>query len=61
MLPNGIVGHLYGSFEGRRNDNFLLTESGLLDCLAHFAYHPRTDENTSVKDQYFQIFDDSAY
>src|SRR6202167_4670422 len=38
MLPNGIIGHLYGPFEGRRNDNILLTESGLLERLAQFAH-----------------------
>jgi nuclease HARBI1 len=61
MLPNGIVGHLYGPFEGRRNDNFLLTNSGLLDCLAHFAHCPETNENTPIEDQYLQIFGDPAY
>lgn len=38
MLPNGIIGHLYGPVEGRRNDNFLLTESTLLEALAEFAH-----------------------
>jgi nuclease HARBI1 len=61
MLPNGIVGHLYGPFEGCRNDNFLLTNSGLLDCLAHFAHCPETNENTPIEDQYLQIFGDPAY
>ena len=40
---------------------FLVDRSGLLDRLAHFAYRPRTDENTSVEDRYFQIFGDPAY
>jgi nuclease HARBI1 len=31
MLPNGIISHLYGPFEGWHNDNHLLTESGLLE------------------------------
>lgn len=61
MLPNGIVGHLYGPFEGWRNDNFLLTESELLDCLAHFAHRSGTNKNTPVEDQYLQIFSDPAY
>jgi hypothetical protein len=55
MLPNGIIGHLYGPFEGRWNDNYLLTESGLLDRLAHLHIkkmstitpHSRTDTSSS--------------
>jgi hypothetical protein len=61
MLPNGIIGHLYGPMEGRRNDNFLLTESGLLDRLAMFAHQPDVDEDTPIEDQYFQTFGDPAY
>ena len=38
MLPNGIIGHLYSPFEGHQNDNILLTETCLLECLAHFAH-----------------------
>lgn len=34
--PNGIIYHLFGPYEGRRNDNHLLRESGLKDgCLVH--------------------------
>jgi hypothetical protein len=61
MLPNGIIGHLYEPFEGQQNDNFLLTESGLLDCLAHFAHHVGANENAPAEDQYLQIFGDPAY
>jgi hypothetical protein len=61
MLPNGIIGHLYGPFEGRRNDNYLLTESGLLDRLAHFAHQEDVDDNTPLEDRYFQLFGDPAY
>jgi len=34
--PDGIVVHLAGPFEGRRNDKFLLRRSGLLDVLDRF-------------------------
>ncbi|GLB43896.1 putative DDE superfamily endonuclease [Lyophyllum shimeji] len=61
MLPNGIIGHLYGPFEGRRNDNFLLTESGLLDRLAQFAHPEDVDEDTPFEERTFQIFGDPAY
>ena len=61
MLPNGIIGHLYGPFEGRRHDNILHTESGLLDCLAQFAHQENTDEDTPIEERYFQISGDPAY
>lgn len=61
MLPNGIIGHLYGPFEGRRNDNFLLTDSGLLERLAEFAFPEDLAENTPVEEHTFQIFGDLAY
>ncbi|KAF7343289.1 DDE Tnp4 domain-containing protein [Mycena venus] len=61
MLPNGIIGHLYGPVEGRRNDNFLLTESTLLDALAEFAHQEDVDEDTPIERRYFQIFGDPAY
>jgi hypothetical protein len=61
MLPNGIIGHLYGPHEGWRNDNFLLTESALLDHLAQFAFPGDVDENTPIEERTFQIFGDPAY
>lgn len=60
MLPNGIIGHLYGPFEGRRNDNFLLTDSGLLERLEQFA-HQEVDEDAPIEQRHFQIFGDPAY
>ncbi|KIK53801.1 hypothetical protein GYMLUDRAFT_178437, partial [Collybiopsis luxurians FD-317 M1] len=42
-LPNGIVGHLAGPYEGRHNDNYLLADSKFLDCFAEFAYRPDID------------------
>lgn len=35
--PDGLVYHLYGPWEGQRNDNVLLRESLLLDCYHEFA------------------------
>jgi hypothetical protein len=61
MLPNGIIGHLYGPHEGQQNDNFLLTESALLDRLAQFAFPEDVDENTPIEESTFQIFGDPAY
>ncbi|KAF8224584.1 hypothetical protein L208DRAFT_1425778 [Tricholoma matsutake] len=49
MLPNGIIGHLYGPHEGQQNDNFLLTESALIDCLAQFAFPRDVDKNTELE------------
>ena len=31
VMPNGLIGHLFGPMEGRRHDAILLRESGLLD------------------------------
>ena len=61
MLPNGIIGHLYGPFEGHQNDNFLLTESGLLEHLAHFAHPEDLAADVPYKEQTYQIFGDPAY
>jgi len=61
MLPNGMFGHLFGPQEGRRNDSFLLNESGLLDQCAEFAVREGTDENTPDEEHYFQLFGDPAY
>jgi hypothetical protein len=55
MLPNEIIGHLCGPFEGHRNDNHLLSESGLLECLATFAHQENADENTPIKECYLEI------
>ena len=61
MLPNGIIGHLYGPFEGRRNDNFLLTDSGLLDRLSQFAFRADIAEGAPMEERNFHIFGDPAY
>jgi hypothetical protein len=61
MLPNGIFGHLFGPHEGRRNDSFLLNESGLLATCAEYAVREGTDENTPDGERYLQLFGDPAY
>ena len=38
MLPNSIIGHLFGPMEGQRNDTYLLSESGILRRFATFAF-----------------------
>ncbi|KAF9029430.1 hypothetical protein BDZ89DRAFT_1099976 [Hymenopellis radicata] len=60
-LPNGLIGLLHGPHEGRRNDNHLLADSGILDwCYAH-AHRPGTSDATPLHQRYFQIFGDPAY
>ncbi|THU99811.1 hypothetical protein K435DRAFT_818468 [Dendrothele bispora CBS 962.96] len=61
MLPNGIIGHLDGPYEGRRNDNHLLRESGLLEKCAQYAIKPGTCDSTPVEKRYFQMYGDAAY
>lgn len=61
MLPNGLFGHLYGPFEGRRNDNYLLAQSGILEQCALHAIRPNTTNNTPARRRYFQLFGDPAY
>ncbi|EPQ55484.1 hypothetical protein GLOTRDRAFT_93696 [Gloeophyllum trabeum ATCC 11539] len=61
MLPNGIIGHLYGPVEGRRNDAFMLTESQLLDRLGTFAFREGVQEDAPLEERVFQIFGDPAY
>jgi hypothetical protein len=36
-LPNGMIGWLYGPFDGRRHDSFILSNSGLLFRLRELA------------------------
>lgn len=60
-LPNGLIGHLFGPMEGRRNDNALLAASELLEKCAQFALRPGANQNTPIAQRYFQIFGDPAY
>lgn len=55
MLPNGMFGHLYGPVEGRRNDAFLLSESGLLASCKEYAVCDNTDEHTPIEDRFLEI------
>ena len=41
-MPNGLVGHLYGPVEGKRNDSGMLASSGLLQDLQRFSNSPVT-------------------
>ncbi|KDQ64012.1 hypothetical protein JAAARDRAFT_52042 [Jaapia argillacea MUCL 33604] len=61
MLPNGIIRHLYGPMEGRRNDAFMLTESGLMEALAEFAKWEDVPDDGPPEERYFQVFGDPAY
>ena len=61
MLPNGMIGHLFGPEEGRHNDNFLLTKSSFLDTCAVHAIREGTDENTPAEEWFLQVFGDPAY
>ena len=64
VIPNGIIANLFGPFEGRRHDEGMLDESGLLTSLpAHFrtpaghqlciygdpAYPPEATTHLSIK------------
>nr|GAT43323.1 predicted protein [Mycena chlorophos] len=60
-LPNGLIGHLYGPMEGRRNDNALLASSRLLERCQEHATRPNTTANTPAAAHYFQLFGDPAY
>jgi hypothetical protein len=60
-LPNSMVGHLFGPLEGRRNDNKLIEESGLLKKMKLYAVQPGSSLDDPVKDRYFQLYGDAAY
>ncbi|KAF7334803.1 DDE Tnp4 domain-containing protein [Mycena sanguinolenta] len=59
--PDGMIAHLFGPIEGRRNDNHLLAESKILEKCAQFALRPGADQNTPIQQRYFQLFGDPAY
>lgn len=61
MIPNGIFAHLFGPWEGRRTDPFLLSESGLLDKCAKYAVQVEADDGTPLEHRYFQLYGDPAY
>ena len=39
VLPDGIVGHFFGPLEGRRSDQGLFNDSGLLHLLDKYCRH----------------------
>ena len=53
ITPNGLICHLFGPLEGRRNDGFMLHESGLLQELAR-------EMNKANGDPYV-VYGDPAY
>ncbi len=61
MIPSGMLAHLFGPWEGRNTDPFLLEESGLLDDCAKYAVHVDADDGTPVEHRYFQLYGDPAY
>ena len=61
MLPNGMFGHLFGPWEARRADSFLLDQSGLLEMCAEHAVRDGTNENTPAEERFLQLFGDPAY
>ncbi|KAJ8507424.1 hypothetical protein ONZ45_g10210 [Pleurotus djamor] len=61
MLPNGMIGLLHGPTEGRRNDNHLLHESGLVEWCTQNTLRPGANMSTPVQHRYFQLFGDPAY
>lgn len=60
-IPNGLIVHLCGPFEGRHNDNHLLATSKILDQFAEFAFWPDLPVNAPAHQQNFIIFGDPAY
>lgn len=60
-LPNGLIRHLFGPQEGRRNDNALAAMSRIFENALEHATRPGTDDNTPIAERYYQIFGDPAY
>jgi hypothetical protein len=57
MVPNGMIAHLFGPEEGRRNDNHLLADSGLLERCEQHCFIEHDDGSR----QYLHIYGDAAY
>lgn len=60
-IPNGMIAHLFGPWEGRNADPFLLTESRLIEKCAEYANRENTDETMPWEDRCYQLFGDPAY
>ena len=52
MLPNGLIGHMFGPMEGRRHDAILLRESNILGQLQQLYTHDGRP---------FTVYGDPAY
>jgi hypothetical protein len=61
MLPNRLIGHLFGPVEGCRANGHLLAESGLLVHCIGWAMRPGTTAAMPLQDCHFQLFGDVAY
>ena len=61
IVPNGMFAHLFGPWEGRRTDPFLLSESGLLDQCAKYAVQEDIEDDTPLEHRFFQLYGDPAY
>lgn len=57
VIPSGLIAHLHGPEEGRRNDNYLLKSSDLLSRSRAHAYVEETDGSK----RQFQVYGDLAY
>lgn len=61
ILPNGLIGHLYGPEEGRRNDNWLLTASRLCEQLKQHAHQEGSHEHQAAAERFLHVYGDAAY
>lgn len=60
-VPNGMIAHLFGPYEGRHADPYLLAESGLLEkCMEH-AIQVDSTAGSPIEQRYYQLFGDPAY
>ncbi|KAF7982842.1 hypothetical protein HWV62_25806 [Athelia sp. TMB] len=59
-IPNGLIAHLFGPEEGRRNDNLLTSKSEIFEkCREHAKQPP--DPDAPMDNQYFHLCGDPAY
>lgn len=60
VLPNGIFGHLFGPWEGRNHDPYMLEKSGLMGICSQRALR-EAPESTPREERYLQLYGDPAY
>lgn len=58
VVPNGMIGHLFGALEGRRADPGMLNESKLIEKCADHAFIEGAGPGEK---RFLQLFGDSAY